>query len=79
MKYEIEQSNNLCPSYLILYWSHGDYSMNILPLSVSRTGSCLHKEVNYDTNNNVAVPGADRLEEEGRELGEGEEIEREWR
>ena len=31
--------------------------MNILPYSVSRTGSCLHKEVNYDTNNNVGMPG----------------------
>lgn len=30
-----------------------------LPYSISRTGSCLHKEVNYDTNNNVGVPGRD--------------------
>ena len=59
MKYEIEQRNNLSPSYLILYWSHSDYCMNTLPYSISRTGSCLHKEVNYDTNNNVGVPGRD--------------------
>lgn len=31
--------------------------MNILVSSLSRTGSCLHKGLNYDTNNNV--PGKD--------------------
>lgn len=40
-----------------------------LPYSVSRTGSCLHKEVNYDTNNNVGMPG--------RDVGGGED-ERGW-
>ena len=57
MKHRSSGSNNLCPSYLILYWSQSDCNMNILPSSISRTGSCLHKEVNYDTNNNV--PGRD--------------------
>lgn len=40
--------------------------MNILPYSISRTGSCLHKEVNYDTNNNVGMPG--------RDVGGGEDV-----
>lgn len=45
--------------------------MNILPYSVSRTGSCLHKEVNYDTNNNVGVPGRDMGGGEGEWGGGG--------
>lgn len=57
MKYETLElrSINLRPPCLILYWSHSDYNMNILPNIISRTGSCLHKEVNYDTNNNAAA------------------------
>lgn len=52
-----DQSNYLCPSYLVLYWPLNEHCMNILPCSISRTGSCLHKEVNYDANNRVGVPG----------------------
>lgn len=45
-----------------------NYSMNILLCSISRTGSCLHKKVNYDTNNNVGLPrGGGGGESEQRE------------
>lgn len=57
---------DLHPSYLILYWSPSDYNMNILPGSASRTGSCLHKEVNYGANNGVTVPGRRQGGEHGR-------------
>lgn len=33
---------------------------------ISGTGSCLHKEVNYDTNNNAGVPQRDVGVGEGR-------------
>lgn len=68
MKYKRSVEQIIYVPPISLFIAFCNHSMNILLCSISRTGSCLHKKVNYDTNNNVGLPrGGGGGESEQRE------------